>query len=163
MQLKPGVWVLVRALVVMFFVLCALGDVMSTVHLRPMVLCLVFAFGVWLARGELMRVYQGLPPGEQWLMPAWRLSPFQIRQPFQFAHLAGYALAACGFAAELREVIRHDELPAEMPVEMLAGAWGLGLLIGIEWALRAYPASFRQPGGNMPGAHRQTSSIEKVE
>lgn len=138
-----GIWVPVRILFILLFVLCALADAISEVHFRLPVLGLVFVFGVLQTRFGVMEAYHRLPQGEVWQLPDWRISPFQARQPFQFAHMAGYALGFCGLAAELREVIRRGGLPTDFPVEMLAGIWGLGMLIGIEWAVRTYRQRFR--------------------
>lgn len=162
MQLKLGVWVFVRTFFIILFFACALCDGMSFVHLRPAILALVFVFGVLQTRYGLMEVYQRLGPEEVCLMPSWHVSPFQPRQPFQFAHVVGYALVLCGFAAELREILRHGRLPAEMPVEMLAGVWGLGLLIGIEWAVRANPGVFHQVSAQEGCSPRQAPT-EEVE
>lgn len=144
MPSRFGIWMPVRLLFILLFVLCALADAMSEVHFRLPVLCLVFVFGILQTRFALLEAYRRLPQDTVWLQPDWRVSPFQTHQPFQFAHMAGYALGFCGLAAELREVVRRGELPPDFPVEMLAGIWGLGMLIGIDWAVRTYRWRFRE-------------------
>jgi hypothetical protein len=102
------------------------------------------AFG---ARFWLIRPY--LAPGrtKPWLAPSWVINPFQTSQPFQFIQLCGVSFLAMALTATLRGARSvADAASSYLPTEWFGGGFGLGLLIGLYWAVYVYRAQFKRVG-----------------
>ena len=91
----------------------------------------------------VVRTYLNPSRSEPWLIPSWYESPFRPSQPFQFFHLGGVSFAAMALFALLRGPDSSVEAASlSLPPELFAGAGGIGLLIGIYWAIQSYPGQF---------------------
>ena len=101
--------------------------------------------GTFGARFWLIRPYLAAGRTKPWLVPSWVVNPFQSTQPFQFVQLGGISFVAMAVAATLRGPRAVAEVASPyLPVEWFAGGFGLGLLLGVYWAVHAYPAQFKR-------------------
>ena len=101
------------------------------------------AVGAIGTRFWIVRPYLNPARIEPWLIPSWYESPIQPSQPFQFFHLCGVSFVAMALSALLRGPNSSVQAASSnLPLELFAGAFGVGVLIGIYWTLHAYPRQF---------------------
>ncbi len=73
-----------------------------------------------------------------WKCPDWYTSPFVLKQPLQFVHLAGFFFIASGVTAGLITLLRHSMgLEALLPL-----ALGAGILIVVRYCKVVYRRKF---------------------
>jgi hypothetical protein len=140
-------WISVRLL---FIALSACAGFIVTFAPSPLSrfeLVFFLVFGALGTRFWIFRDYKKPGREEPWLLPSWTASPFQQRQPFQFAHLAGTSMAVFALCAMLRDyLVRPESVFSLLPAELFAGAFGIGMLLGIRWAVYSYRTKFRIRG-----------------
>lgn len=146
MQMKPMLWLLVRIVIVVFWI-CGglLGGWPPATMSRVGVVLLGLVCLLWPLLGGrylVLGIYRKLPQESVWLLPCWRTSPFHSEQPFQFFHLSGYSFLCFGVASLLRETWEAHALPAMLPSEIFVGIFGLGMLTGMYWAIAAQRERF---------------------
>lgn len=142
---RPYVWTIVRALVLVCCAISGWRGLGEAVPVPGSVLAVAAIWGAIMTRYWIVQEYTSIRRVEPWMLPSWFLNPFQLSQPFQFFQLAGFGLLALGFSQALhREVDGRSLHPAGWPVEALAGAFGIGILLGIHWATRAYRSRFQR-------------------
>jgi hypothetical protein len=145
MALSAHTWLIVRLLFVVYW---TYGGLVVGLDKRPEFASMgpfpaVFAFVVGLvgARFFVFREYTRAGRTERWLLPSWRLNPFQIRQPFQFLHLVGVSFALFGVAALARALV-SDSASLNVPIALFPAAFGAGILVGIRMATAAHGQRF---------------------
>lgn len=93
----------------------------------------------------IVQAYTSTKRTEPWLLPSWFLNPFQRSQPFQFFQLVGFGFLAFGISHLVHEEATANPLTVgEWPIELVAAAFGLGILIGVYWAVGAYRSRFQR-------------------
>lgn len=112
---------------------------------------LIFTLGASavLTRFWLVKTY--LDPGRAVLgtMPSWFESPAQLEQPFQYFHLCAWSfIAFSAFSVLATDPAPPGDLSTGFPTDCFPGAMGLGVLLGIAWAVRAHPDKFVQQGSS---------------
>ena len=108
------------------------------------ILVVIVLFTLLSTRYVILQAYTDADRTEPWLLPSWFLNPFQRSQPFQFFHLAGLSFVLFGSVGTLRAAIGGKRISSgAWPAEALAAAFGLGILLGIYWATRAYRSRFQ--------------------
>lgn len=63
-----------------------------------------------------------------WRYPKWSINPFQMREPLQFFHFAGYFMLASGVGTALHQIFVGSTLHAG---DCLSLIFGLGTLCGV--------------------------------
>jgi hypothetical protein len=150
---RPYVWLLVRLVILAYWVSAGFRGIPQNFPIPGIVLIAAFLWGAVATRYWIAQAYTSANRTEPWLLPSWFVNPFQRSQPFQFFQLGGLSFVVCGIAAVVRqEISGHHLSPANWPVEMFAGAFGLGILLGIYWTVAAYRSRFQRVA--MPGLGR---------
>lgn len=143
---QPYLWLSLRIAILIYWVVEGWNGLGPQAMSIPSV-ALVFAMA-WGAIGTRYWIVQGYTSSkrtEPWLLPSWFLNPFQRAQPFQFFELGGQSFVAFGVSHLLREWINGTGSPLNgWPVELFAAAFGLGILVGIRWAIVAYRSRFQR-------------------
>ncbi len=146
MQMNPMLWLLVRIAIVIFWI-C--GGVLGGWPPVAMPIGWILLVGtvcvLWPLLGGrylVLGIYRKLPADCVWLRPCWMTSPFHSEQPFQFFHLSGYSFLSFGVASLLRETWEARAVPDAVPSELFVGFFGLGMLIGMYWAIAAQRERF---------------------
>ncbi len=140
-------WLLVRLAFLIYWVRAGwlglggpnAGFPLSTAHV-------LFAIGAGTlgARFWLIRPYLRKERTEPWLAPSWFENPLNPSQPFQFMHVFGISFVLMAVAAVVRGPRSTAQAASSfLPMELFGGGFGLGLLIGIYWALHAYREQFK--------------------
>lgn len=123
----------------------------SDFPLEPFHLAFAVVMAAVLTRFWVVRSYLLSNRQEPWLVPSWYESPAQPSQPFQFFHMCAYAFIAFALSAVLRGPRSVAEAAsAHLPFELFAGAGGIGVLLGMYWAIRSYPMQFVRRGRDAP-------------
>ena len=141
--MTPQFWKIVRILFIAFWVVAGLGNGLQQRPLAVAHLVFFLILGALQTRFLLIRSYKKLPDSVVWLKPSWTLNPFLLNQPLQFFHLFGYSIVLFSLSSFIRKTIELHSLPPDIPVEFLAGAWGLGILLGIQWSLYSFRTKFK--------------------
>jgi hypothetical protein len=142
---RPRLWLAVRAGVLVYFMVGGWQGFKETASFPGWVFLFALFWGAVATRFGINQAYTSAKRTEAWLMPSWYLNPFQRSQPYQFFHLAGLGFLLFGVAGLLHRTIRGDQLSLyHLPTELFAGAFGLGILAGIYWAIFAYRSRFQR-------------------
>lgn len=161
--MKSKLWLVVRIVIVVFWICGGLAGAWPPAEMPVLWLVLLAAVCLFwpLISGRylVLGIYRKLPADSAWLLPCWHESPFHSEQPFQFFHLSGYSFLLFGLASFLREGLQAQAFPLVLPSEIFVGLFGLGMLIGMHWAIasqreRFVAQSSAEPGGweRRPGA-----------
>ena len=141
------VWLLVRLGVMAYWVIAGIRGFPQNFPIPGFVLIIAFLWGALATRYWIAQRYMGANRVEPWQIPSWFASPFQMSQPFQFFHLCALSFVVFAIAAVAREEIRgHHLTSANLPVELFAGAFGLGILLGVYWTIAVYRSRFSESG-----------------
>ena len=149
-----NLWLVVRLLFVAYWAYAGWRGMAPTPTIPAFPLSfnhLLFALvtGAVGTRFWIVRPYLKPARTEPWLIPSWYLSPFRPSQPFQFFHLCGVSFAAMALFSLLRGRISSAEAASpSLPLELFAGAFGVGVLVGIYWTLHAYETRFVRHGAS---------------
>lgn len=138
-------WRLIRLVFVAFWLLAgATGDFQAIPLSASSLIAtgIAFVFGMFLTRFHIFRVYQSKQPDEIWLLPCWKLNPFQSGQPFQFIHMAAISFVLFGAVASARTLILSQTSIA-LPGPLLLGVFGGGAWFGIYLAILSHRQRFR--------------------
>ena len=102
-------------------------------------------FAALSTRYGIVQAYTSTKRTDPWLLPSWFLNPFKRSQPFQFFHLAGISLLLAGSVGIGRAALDGRQFSFEQwPSGAFAGAFGLGILVGMYWAINAYRSRFQR-------------------
>jgi hypothetical protein len=137
-------WVLLRFGVLAFAGYCGFSLVFPSRLFSLGDISFFFAVGIFGSRYWVFRSYARLNTGCSWLAPSWSENPFQKDQPFQFFHLAAWAFVALSLVALIHR-FESALTTALFPAEAIFGAFGLGLLLGIKWAVMSHKGNFNKP------------------
>jgi hypothetical protein len=141
----PYVWLLVRLAILAYWVSAGFRGLPQNFPIPGFELIVAFLWGAVATRYWIALAYTNAKRTEPWLLPSWFVSPFQRSQPFQFFQLGGLSFVVFGIAAVVRrEISGHHLSPANWPVEVFGGAFGLGILLGIYWTVAAYRSRFQR-------------------
>lgn len=118
-------------------------------RLEPFQIFFSLLMGALAARFWFMRDYHREGRVEPWLAPSWGGPLMDKNQPMQFVHAAGYAFLSGGISGVLRDSVSAVDAAAPgFPTYMMPGAGGVGLLLGMYWAIWSYPIQFGLRRGN---------------
>ena len=143
-----SLWVVVRLLFVSYWAYAGWRGIApptaaSEFQLAPGHLLFALVVGAVGTRFWVMRTYLKPDRTEPWLIPSWYESPIRPSQPFQFFHLGGVSFIIMALFALLRGPRSSTEAASSsLPTEFFAGAFGVGILVGIYWALRVHQRQF---------------------
>jgi hypothetical protein len=141
----PYVWLLVRLAILAYWMSAGFRGLPQNFPVPGFVLVVAFLWGAVATRYWIAQAYTSANRTEPWLLPSWFVSPFQMSQPFQFFQLGGLSFVVFAIAAVARqEFSGHHLTCANWPVEIFAGAFGLGILLGIYWTVVAYRSRFQR-------------------
>jgi hypothetical protein len=142
---QPGrayLWLSVRAAIIAYWVVGGWqGFGQQPVPVPGATLVFATLFGAISTRYSVVQAYTSSKRTEPWLIPSWFLNPFQRSQPFQFFHLGGLSFLTFGLSHFARERLSGRPLGG-CPPELFPAAFGLGILLGIYWAVHAYRSRF---------------------
>lgn len=142
--MNPWLWLAVRVLFVGAWAragwLDSLGP--SDFPLQPFQLLFLLLASAWGARFHLLRPYLQADRKDPWLKPSWFESPGDLNQPFQFFHMCAWAFVAMAITGWLHSPETVNAASPNLPIYLLPGAFGVGLLLGMNWAVRSYPDNF---------------------
>lgn len=134
-------WFFSRLVFIAFWAFCGWTDNSTSVNLSPwdhVFFALGGALGV---RHWVMRNYTRKSRTDKWLLPSWKVSPFQREQPLQFLHMCGISFVVLALSG-----LRHslaDRGSGYLPsMQLCAGSFGIGILIGIYWSTKSYRTRF---------------------
>ncbi len=143
---RPYLWLSVRVAILVYWVVAGWeGFGQQPLPIPTFVLVLAALWGAIATRYWIVQAYTSTKRTEPWLLPSWFQNPFQRSQPFQFFHLGALSFLAFGISHLLREEVSGNHLSlGEWPDELFAAAFGLGILVGIYWAVAAYRSRFQR-------------------
>jgi hypothetical protein len=137
-------WLFVRLLIIGVWFSWGIASHMSTPSMPPFIYGIALLWGAVVVRFWVVRSYTSKNRHTPWLLPSWTANPFALEQPFQFFHVVGLSFLAFALASIIGS---HSSLgtadPSAVPGALIAGAFGLGILCGIYWALWSYRVRFR--------------------
>lgn len=138
-------WLIVRLAILVFWTVGGWRGFKDSVPAPAFILLAALLFASLSTRYAIVQAYTDVERTEAWLLPSWFVNPFQKSQPFQFFQLGGLCFVLFGSAGLLRAAIGGERFSLEQwPAEALAAAFGLGILLGIHWAIRAYRSRFQR-------------------
>ena len=138
-------WLTIRLAILAFWTVGGWFGFRETIPAPAFILVVTLLFTLLSTRYAVVQEYTDVDRTEPWFMPSWFLNPFQRSQPFQFFHLAGLSFLLFGCVGIAHASIGGARFSFEAwPAEALAAAFGLGILLGISWATRAYRSRFQQ-------------------
>jgi hypothetical protein len=141
--MRQHLWLAIRVAFVAYWVVVGARDALPPFPLSLSDLLFALVVGCLGSRFYVFRAYTKAGRTEPWLLPSWFINPFQARQPFQFFHLAAVSFVALGLTSLLRTIAANAGLlPAVLPTELLAAAFGVGTLMGIRWAILTHRSQF---------------------
>ena len=142
---NPYLWLTVRIGILAYWAVAG-WDGFKDNNSVPVFIPIFFLLVATLAtRYSIIQAYTSTKRTEPWLLPSWFLNPFQMSQPFQFFHLGGLGFLLFGSAGMIRALADGKPFTLQQwPVEAFAGAFGLGILLGIYWAIAAYRSRFQR-------------------
>jgi len=143
---RPYFWLSIRIAIIVYWLVAGWkGFGQQPMSVPNVVLVFAVVWGAISTRYWIVQAYTSTKRTEPWLLPSWFLNPFQRSQPFQFFQLGGLSFLAFAVSHFVREEINGNHLSlGEWPIEAFAGAFGLGILIGIYWAVGAYRSRFQR-------------------
>jgi len=143
---RPYLWLSVRVAIVIYWAVAGWkGFGPQPMSVPSVVLVITLLWGAVATRYGIVQAYTSTKRSEPWLLPSWFLNPFQRSQPFQFFQLGGISFLVFGVSHIARQAIRGNNLSVGgWPPEAFAAAFGLGILIGIYWAVGAYRSRFHR-------------------
>jgi hypothetical protein len=141
---KPLVWLSVRIVIVLYCLVAGWRGFGEPVSIPGAILVFAALWGAIGTRYGIVQAYTSTSRTEPWLLPSWFLNPFQRSQPFQFFQLFGLSAVAFGLPQVLRALVNGKPFSfGDWPPEMFGAAFGLGILLGIYWAVSAYRSKFQ--------------------
>lgn len=78
--------------------------------------------------------------------PEWSVCPFQKAQPQQFFHLAGWFFLGNAMGSLLGHFCGTAISSPVLTLGIFGGAFGAGMLVGLQWLVHAHPEYFSAPG-----------------
>lgn len=142
---KPYLWLTVRLAIVAYWLFGGWHGFKESITAPLFLLLVAFAFATLSTRYAIVQAYTSVRRTEPWLLPSWFINPFQRSQPFQFFHLGGLCFLLFGGVGVLHAVIDGQRLTLERwPLGMFAGSFGLGIIVGMYWAISAYRSRFQR-------------------
>jgi len=138
-------WLTVRLAILIYWTVAGWYGFGETVPAPAFILVVTALFTLLSTRYVIVQAYTDVDRTEPWLVPSWFLNPFRGSQPFQFFHLGGLSFVLFGVVGIGRATIDGERFSSTAwPAEAFAAAFGLGILLGIYWAIRAYRSRFQR-------------------
>lgn len=130
-----NIWVIVRlALVAIYFFLNLRAGPQAVEGIEEAPPLLLLVFGV-IAVPFVVSIRRIRPGKPFWNYPGWQRNPFNLQQPLQFFHFAGWFFMAMGAG------LAAHALRTGVPVSNMALVWlafGAGVLAGAHLSTRIY-------------------------
>ena len=138
-------WLSVRLAILMYWIFSGWEGFKGGATLPVLVPLVALLFAALSTRYGIVQAYTSPKRIEPWFLPSWFLNPFRRSQPFQFFHLAGMSFLLFSCFGIARATLGGRRFSFEQwPIEAFAGAFGLGILLGMYWAINAYRSRFQR-------------------